>query len=298
MQLNPEQKNKLKKVARLADFEERGGHALLEYLYAVDDQVNIEIPELKSLIKSLEDKIVSEETINAHLQELFEGLEIPAPQHVTIREEINHEKIINEIKSYIDSKTVAKVEKPNTITKIIREVVEKKADNETVAAEVYEKITKDLVKMEFVTEEMLEVSNIKGLEDYGKLLNLLKENSGWRGVKVGGSRYFSKLNDVNVKGITNGQAPIYNSTTEQYEPGNVAIESYETFSKNLMGYPYEIEEVSSTVTTITYNGDIIKTITEVSATVTTIVFSGNYSLPITTKTITETSPTLTTITYS
>lgn len=75
--------------------------------------------------------------------------------------------------------------------------------------------------------------------------------------------------------------------------------SFETFSKNLKAYPYEIAEVSSTVTTLTYDtgaGDIIKTITEVSPTVTTIVFSGAYTLPITTKTITEGATTV--ITYS
>lgn len=80
---------------------------------------------------------------------------------------------------------------------------------------------------------------------------------------------------------------------------NYIADSFETFSKNLKAYPYEIAEVSPTVTTLTYDtgaGDIIKTITEVSPTITTIVFSGAYTLPITTKTITEGATTV--ITYS
>jgi hypothetical protein len=78
--------------------------------------------------------------------------------------------------------------------------------------------------------------------------------------------------------------------------------SFESYSKNLLSYPYTITETSPTITTIAYttpSGIINKTITEVSSAITTIVFSGDYpsGLP-TTKTITETSPTLITITYS
>ncbi len=75
--------------------------------------------------------------------------------------------------------------------------------------------------------------------------------------------------------------------------------SFETYSKNLSAYPYVISEVSSTVTTITYDkpgSDIIKTITEVSSTVTTIVLSGIPAGIPTTKTITE--GLTTSITYS
>lgn len=89
-------------------------------------------------------------------------------------------------------------------------------------------------------------------------------------------------------------------TTPKQSLTNYISNSFETFSKNLKAYPYEIAEVSSTVTTLTYNtgaGNIIKTITEVSPTITTIVFSGTpYTLPITTKTITEGATTV--ITYS
>ena len=107
-------------------------------------------------------------------------------------------------------------------------------------------------------------------------------------------RALEGLSDVNGTAPIDGSIPSYHAGGGYFDfdknINDFTIQSFETYSKNLIGYDGNVEDISDTVTVVTYNtpsGDIIKTITEVSSTVTTITFSGIYSLGIVTKTLTE-----------
>jgi len=102
--------------------------------------------------------------------------------------------------------------------------------------------------------------------------------------------------------LSNGAEYTITSNASEADTLQSVIErwaTFEAYNKNLLSYPYEIEETSWTITTIVYTtptGTITKVITEVSPTVTTIVLSGIPAGLPTTKTITEWTSTL--ITYS
>lgn len=255
--LTPQQK-KLLRLAKLAD---KGEIAIIEELDILDEKV-LSIEE-----KANEALKVAEETqkMEGHVGERGERGE-KGDRGESIKGEKGEKGDTTIVEKVIEKIEVIK-EIP-IVTKEIREVA------------IDEKPEALRDKLELLKEdERLDVKAIKGIDNV-KLSNEIID----RAIGIVDQRTSFLINKVsNLSDKVDNKT--YNITQVLTTGG-----TFESYSKNLLSYPYEITEVSSTVTTIDYNtgaGHIIKTITEVSPTVTTIAFSGTpVGIP-TTKTITE-----------
>ena len=246
-------------------------------------KIKVEGTPGKTPVKSVDYFTLEEQA--QFVAEIMSKIVIPAPVPGTPGKDavVDYSKIEKFVK-----KEIAKIPKP--------EVKESEViDTDSIVETVLKKLPKQkgidykAIK-EYCLEEIERIENNRDTR-YRQL------NSGGPTTRLG------EVVDVSVDGATAGQVLIFNGSewVPGVDVGTLTIESFETFNKNLKTYPYEITEVSSTVTTITYDTGgtpIIKTITEVSPTVTTIGLSGIPAGLPTIKTITETSPTLITITYA
>jgi len=138
------------------------------------------------------------------------------------------------------------------------------------------------------TPEQVKVKLLKVGLDYNELDNTPDINKAIN-IAVAGVRQSSKtyslteLDDVNITDPTNAQALKWNSTTNKWENGTVSSgggsETFETVSKNLKAYPYQISYSGGNIATITYDlgggSEIIKTFGYTSGDVTSVTLSGN-----------------------
>lgn len=75
-----------------------------------------------------------------------------------------------------------------------------------------------------IGDDRLSASHIKGFEEFTEDIKAqVKSQNGPAGTFLGGNvRYFKDLSDVNFSGITNGQVPVWDSTTHKWLPGTGA----------------------------------------------------------------------------
>lgn len=216
MQLTPEQEKKIKRVAKLVDFETKGAVVLLEDIFALEDK----IPELKELIEELRKKSPDRDEVN----KLISDIKIPK----AIKGDKGDDYILTkedkrEIASMIDMPVVDRiVETIREKTEVIREqpieiIKEVAIIDKTDLTKEGEAIRDGLELLQ--DEERLDKKAIKGLDDYEEISFLARQPK-----NAGGKQLFSQMNDVNMQGVTNGQVPVYNSATGLYEAGTASTD--------------------------------------------------------------------------
>lgn len=125
----------------------------------------------------------------------------------------------------------------------------------------------------------LSYDELDNVPDINKVINLAISSH-----KQSSKTYsLTELDDVNITDPTNAQVLKWNATTNKWENGTVSSgggsETFETVSKNLKAYPYQISYSGGNIATITYDlgggSEIIKTFGYTSGDVTSVTLSGN-----------------------
>lgn len=208
MQLTQEQEKKLKRIAKLVDFDTKGAVVLIEDIFALEDK----IPELSELVEELKKERPDRDEIKEIISELIATIKIP--------EAINGDKgdkgdcyeltedDKKEIASFIDVPVVEKIIEKHTETiKVEQPIIKEVA--------VIDKT--DLTKEGEAIRDGLELLpegdklKIEAIEDLRKELDELKKTGGTHNV-VSTNRALYQLLDVNVSGITTNQSIKWNGT--------------------------------------------------------------------------------------
>jgi len=209
MNLTQEQQKKLKKVAKLVDFQSKGATALLEYLFELDDKYSEDIPELGELIEELQKAKPDRDEVKEMVSEILEGSK---PDY----EEIAKLVVVEHGKDYVlteqDKIEIAsKIEAP-----VVDKVIEK--TTETIIREQPIEIIKEVAVLnpndlpQYCDKfrdglELLQEGDklsIDAIENLRKELDEVKKVGGKHVVSTNRNLY--QLLDVDVSGITTDQS--------------------------------------------------------------------------------------------
>jgi hypothetical protein len=221
MELTQEQRAKIKKVAKLVDFESKGAISLLEYLYELEDKYEKEIPELSELIEELKKERPDRQEIKEMVDEILSSFEMRIPKD---GEDGKDYILTEDDKKEIASKITVPKPQPDKIIEKHTETVKIEQPIEIikeVAVITDEEITsrgeaiRDGLEL-LQDDDRLDKKAIKGLDDYDEVARLAREP---RRSGMVGKGLLSQMNDVNIQSPTNGQGLVYNSTTGLWENG-------------------------------------------------------------------------------
>lgn len=216
MQLTQEQEKKLKRIAKLVDFETKGAVVLIEDIFALEDEFGAKIPELTELVEELRKERPDRDEIKEIVNEIV-GTVIPEKGDKG-DDYILTEDDKREIASMIE---VPKPQPDRIIekhTETIREqpieiIKEVAVIDKTDLTKEGEAIRDGLELLQ--DDERLDKKAIKGLDDYDEVARLAKQP---RHIG-GGKQNLYQQNDVNIQSPTNGQVLKYNSTNNLWENG-------------------------------------------------------------------------------
>jgi len=223
MEITQEQRTKIKKVAKLVDFESKGAVSLLEDIFELGDMYDKDIPELRELIEELKKERPDRDEIKEMVDEIVNGIEIRTPKDG--EDYVLTEDDKKEIASLIEvprPKPDVIIEKYNTETiikeqpiEIIKEVAVI-TDNEITSRG--EAIRDGLELLQ--GEERLDKKAIKGLDDYDEIARLAK-TSGTRTFPVGGNRDLQQVTDMGA--TTTNAVSILNTLKVKQATTNAVI---------------------------------------------------------------------------
>ncbi len=189
MELTQEQRTKIKKVAKLVDFESKGAVSLLESIFELEDMYEKDIPEIRELIEELKKDRPDRQEIKEMVDEILSSIKIP--------EAINGEKG-DKGDSYILTENDKKEIASKITVPVVDKIIEK--HTETLKIEQPIEIIKEIAVItdEAITsrgeairdglellqnDDRLDKKAIKGLDDYDEVARLAREP---RGRVVGG----------------------------------------------------------------------------------------------------------------
>lgn len=240
MQLTQEQEKKLKRIAKLVDFETKGAVVLIEDIFALEDEFGSKIPELRELVEELRKERPDRDEIREIVNEIIGGIKIPEAINGEkgekgedgkdyILTEKDKKEIAGKIKipivEKIIEKTEVKIEQP-----IIKEVAVITDEELTARGEVI----RDGLEL-LQDDDRLDKKAIKGLDDYDEVSRLAR-TAGTR-TFTGGARTLQQVTDFGA--TTTNIITVKNPATFTYTSGLLTSITY----------------TNGTTKTLTYNGD-------------------------------------------
>lgn len=216
MQLTQEQEKKIKRIAKLVDFETKGAVVLIEDIFALEDK----IPELKELVEELKKERPNRDEIKEIVSELIGGIEIPEAINGEkgdkgdgyILTEDDKKEIASKIKvpivEKIIEKTEVKIEQPIEIIKEVAVITDEAITSRGEAIRDGLELLQD--------DDRLDKKAIKGLDDYEEVAKLAKASQ-FLNRGGNGKGLLSQMNDVNIQSPTDNQVLKYNATTGLWE---------------------------------------------------------------------------------
>lgn len=292
MQLTQEQEKKLKRIAKLVDFETKGAVVLIEDIFALEDEFGAKIPELRELVEELKKERPDRDEIKEIVSELINGIEKVEPEKGDkgddyILTEDDKKEIASKIKVPVVEKIIEKTEvikeQPIEIIKEVAVITDEAITSRGEAIRDGLELLQD--------DDRLDKKAIKGFEDYEEVAKLAKASQ-FLNRGGNGKGLLSQMNDTNIQSPTDGQGLVYNATTGLWE--NETIITPET--QNLQ----QVTDIGATTTnvitvkaqpTFTYTAGLLTGITYTNGTTKALTYNGDSTL----NTLTITYPTLTPI---
>ena len=263
MSLTQEQQKKLNKIAKIEKALQGNVVSVFEHVDTVENEIKEELKDIKDTIENLDiPKRLTIEELKDIIEPLIPVVEDGKDYVLTYQDK-------QEIASYIEAPVVEKIIEKTTETvireqpiEIIKEVAVLDVDK---LPQFGDKFRDGLELLQ--GEERLDKNAIKGLEDYQEVAKLAKDsvflNRGGNGKGL-----FSQQNDVKITDPTNGQVPIYNSTTGKWENGdstgggiesvvagtNISVDNTDPSNPIINSLSDRYKTTSSTSNTIAPNG--------------------------------------------
>lgn len=235
MELNTQQRNKLQKLLKA---HEGGTDAIMQFFFELQDEIDAvkgDIPSINDLIKRMKGDPGDTPTREYLLDLIYEAMpEIQNPEPGKPGKDADEEKIRNDVFKQVKKMipTADEIAKKVTIPPSKNVTVIEKVDESAIVQALYEKLIENMASfaadyrdgLELLDEDnRLDISAIKGLDDYNDVLKAIKELRATPHRMVGKGR-LAQMNDVAIKGITNGQTLIWNTATQNFIPGSASVD--------------------------------------------------------------------------